>query len=197
VFKKRLIYILSGILQPWLASRLQYIPIGVYKSQNLNSKILNISVHGAESDVIRVFDDKLRLTDEEMQGYLKQADLERYGFKKTVENGKTTDENGKTTTKKTIYYMVTDDCSKITFWEGILEQRLPKKLMNSQIFSTTVKEVESRISGRKTKSCTVGLEIHPGRCSKKALDNGVSKRTASKGCWVCIGCSSATIVYDD
>jgi hypothetical protein len=39
---------------------------------------LNILVHGAESDVVHVFDDKLRLTDKEMQDYLKQADLEKY-----------------------------------------------------------------------------------------------------------------------
>jgi hypothetical protein len=52
----------------------------VYKCRNskLKIKVLNILVHGAESDVVRVFDDKLRLTDKEMQDYLKQADLEQY-----------------------------------------------------------------------------------------------------------------------
>ena len=68
--------------------------------------------------MVRVFDDKLRLTDEEMAEYLKQADLERYGFMKTDEFSTETDENGKTTKKKTIYYKVTDDCSRVAFWES-------------------------------------------------------------------------------
>ena len=90
-------------------------------------------MHGAETDVIRVFDDKLRLTNDEMEEYLKEADLERFGFTKTVEVSTETDENGKTTKKKTIYYKVTDDCSKVMFWESVLEQRLPEKLHASKL----------------------------------------------------------------
>ena len=130
--------------------------------------------------MVRVFDDKLRLTDEEMAEYLKQADLERYGFTKTVEFSTETDENGKTTKKKTIYYKVTDDCSRVAFWESVLEQRMPEKLQASKLSSITVKEVQRRIAGRQTKKCTVGLEIHPNRCLKKSkADNGVSKRGVS------------------
>ncbi|CAB4040135.1 Hypothetical predicted protein [Paramuricea clavata] len=155
---------------------------------------LSPSVNGAESDVVRIFNDKLRLTNKEMQDYLKQADLERYGFTKTVEVSTETDENGKTTTKKTIYYKVTDDCSRVMFWEGILEQRLPEELQASKLSSTIVKEVKSRIAGRKTKSCTVMLEIHPKRCLKKIPDNGVSKRTAHQCNW-CLICFAASIRY--
>jgi hypothetical protein len=157
---------------------------------------LNILVYGAESDVVRVFDDKLRLTDKEMQDYLKQADLERYGFEKTVETSTETDENGKITKKKTIYYKVTDDCNRVMFWEGVLEQRMPEKLQASKLSSATVKEVQRRVVGRKTKSCTVMLEIHSNRCLNKTPDNGVSKRGARRGCgWWCLFCWSASIQY--
>ena len=163
----------------------------------LNCKVLNTLVYGGESDVVRVFDDKLRLTDKEMQDYLKQADLERYGFEKTVETSTETDENGKITKKKTIYYKVTDDCNRVKFWERILEQRLPEKLQSSKLSSATVKEVQRRIAGRKTKSCTVMLEIHSNRCLKKIPDNGVSKRGA-RGCsWGCLFCWAASIQYDN
>ena len=156
-------------------------------------------MHGAESDVVRVFDDKLRLTDEEMAEYLKQADLERYGFTKTVEVSTETDENGKTTRKKTIYYKVTDDCSRVAFWESVLEQRMPEKLQASKLSSSTVKEVQSRIAGRQTKSCMVMLEIHPNRCLKKSrAENGVSKRGTARGCSIwCRFCWSASIQYND
>jgi hypothetical protein len=161
-------------------------------------------VHGAESDVIRVYDDKLRLTEKEMAEYLKQADLENYGFEKIIEQSTVTDEYGKKTTKKTIYYKVTDDCSNVPKWERVLEQRLPEELSESGIFSKTVKEVQSRIIGRKTKSCTVALEIHPSQCRNKT-DRGktVSKRAAGKRCWInccnggCNSCSSVSILYDN
>ena len=147
--------------------------------------------------MIRVFDDKLRLTDEEMAEYLKQADLERYGFTKTVEFSTETDENGKTTKKKTIYYKVTDDCSRVAFWESVLEQRMPEKLQASKLSSTTVKEVQRRINGRQTKNCMVMLEIHPNRCLKKTrADNGVSKRGVRICALVCGICWGASIQYD-
>ena len=157
---------------------------------------LSPSVHGAENDVVRVFDPNLRMTKEEMQEYLKQADLERYGFMKTVEKTTTTDENGKVTVKKTIYYKVTDHCSRVMFWESVLEQRMPKKLPGSKIFSTVGKEVRSRIDGRKTKRCTVGLEIHPREGFKKIVDSGMSKRGAADAMahwW----CAYSSIQYRD
>ena len=148
--------------------------------------------------MVRVFDDKLRLTEKEMTEYLKQADLENYGFTKTVEVSTETDENGRKTRKRTIYYKVTDDCSRVMFWEGVLEQRIPQALKNSKIFSTTHKEIQSRVSGRKTKSCTVGLEIHPNRCLKKTADGDVSKRESTKrNCWLCYWCYQAAIMYND
>ena len=160
---------------------------------------MNISVHGAESDVVRVFDHKLRLTNEEMEEYLRQANLERYGFTKTVEVSTVTDENGKTTKKTTIYYKVTDDCSRVAFWESVLEQRMPEKLQASKLSSTTVKEVQSRIAGRQTKNCMVMLEIHPNRCLKKSgADNKMSKRGISRGCnskGSCFVCWAASIQY--
>ncbi len=88
--------------------------------------------HGALSDLIRIFDDMLDLTTDVMLLYLKQADLENYGFQKTVEVSTETDENGKTTTKTTIYYKVTDDCSNVGKWERVLQQRMPVKLKTSK-----------------------------------------------------------------
>ena len=154
-------------------------------------------MHGAESDVVRVFDDKIHLSNKKMEEYLKQADLERFGFKKTVEVSTVTDENGKTTKKKTIYYKVTDDCSRVMFWESVLEQRMPEELQASKLSSTTVKEVNSRIADRHTKSCTVMLEIHPNQCLRKSADNRVSKRGAL---WCspvfCLICWGASVQYD-
>ncbi|XP_028402205.1 uncharacterized protein LOC114525181 [Dendronephthya gigantea] len=154
---------------------------------------LSPSVNGAESDVVRVFDKKTQMSGEKVMEYLKQADLEKYGFKKTVEESTETDENGKITKKTTIYYLVTDDCSRVWFWESILEQRLPAELRNSKLASTIVKEVKDRITGRKTKTCKVGLEIHPNRCSGKACGNDRGKRGIAGAmhffCW------SASINY--
>ncbi|XP_028402246.1 uncharacterized protein LOC114525219 [Dendronephthya gigantea] len=149
------------------------------------------SVYGAESDVLRVFDENLQLTEKEMEEYMKQANLEKYGFKRTEETTTETDENGEKSTKRIIYYKVTDDCSRVMFWEGVLEQRLPEKLKNLKIFSTTVKEIQNRIAGRKTKECTVGLEIHPGRC----LKSSGSKRRVARACNGCGICWGAAIVY--
>ncbi|XP_028402225.1 uncharacterized protein LOC114525204 [Dendronephthya gigantea] len=153
--------------------------------------LLSPSVYGAESDVLRVFDENLQLTEEEMEEYMKQADLEKYGFKRTEETTFETDENGEKRKRRTIYYKVTDDCSRVMFWEGILEQRLPEKLKSLRILSTTVKEIQNRIAGRKTKECTVGLEIHLDRRRKSSG----SKRSIAGGRG-CIGiCWSAAIVY--
>ena len=136
-----------------------------------------------------------------MEDHLKQANLERYGFKKTVEVSAETDENGKTTKKTTIYYKVTDDCSKVAFWESVLEQRMPEELQASKLSATTVKEVQRRIAGRQTKGCMVMLEIHPNQCVKKgSVDNGVSKRgTARNICMhiYCMFCWAASIQYDN
>ena len=129
-----------------------------------------------------------------MEKYLRQANLERYGFTKTVEVCTETDENDKTTSKKTIYYKVTDDCSRVAFWESILEQRMPKELRASKLSSTSVKEVNNLIAGRRTKSCTVGLEMHPNRCLKRSAYNGVSKRGA-RGCSWCGACWRGSIQF--
>ena len=155
-----------------------------------------ILVHGGESDVIRIFDGKLRLSEKQMQDYLKKADLENYGFTKTVEVSTETDENGRKTTKRTIYYKVTDDCSRVMFWEGVLEKRMPKELQASKLSQITVKEVEKRIAGRDTKQCTVGLEIHLNRCLTKSDNDGKSKR-AARGCsnGFCLICFTAAISY--
>ena len=156
-------------------------------------------MHCAETDVVRVFDEKLHFTEKEIFEYLKEADLEGYGFERTVEVSTETDENGKKTSKRTIYYKRTDDCSRVMFWESILDQRLPEKLRNSKITSTVVKEVKSRITGRKTKSCTVMVEIHPNRClASAASGNSVSKRSKRAWCGlICFVCKGVVIAYDD
>ena len=125
--------------------------------------------------------------------YLKQANLEKHGFVKTTEVSTETDENGKKTTKTSIHYKVTDDCSKVMYWESILSKRLPKKFTNPKIILDTVKEVESRI----TKSCTVILEVHPKSYKAHTAKNDVSKREARCRwpCWICRICFSARIAY--
>lgn len=159
----------------------------------------------AETDVVRVFDENLTLSEKEIAQCLKDANLEKYGFTRSEEKSTETDENGKKITKKTIYYLVTDDCSRVMFWESVLQQRLPKKLRESNIFMKTVKEVESRIKDRKTMTCKIGLEIHvnPNRCliRKTADKDGNIKRGLRRGCCnfftCCNSCSSATIIYAD
>ena len=167
----------------------------------MNSFCLLLSVHSIISDLIRIFDDLLDLTTDRMTYYLKLADLENHGFNKTVEFSTEIDENGKATTKKTIYYKVTDHCSQVKKWERVLEERMPVELRRSKIFSKTVKEVESRITGRKTKSCTVGLEVHPDRCLKKIPDYRVGKkgsqcRRIGGSCCNCQWCSIAGIDFE-
>ena len=147
--------------------------------------------------MIRVFDENLKLTEKQMEKYLKEADLESQGFKRTEEVSTETDENGRKRTKRTIYYRVTDNCSRVKFWEGILEQRLPKPLRNPRLTSTMVKEVQRRIADRKTKRCTVGLEIHPNKCSHEIpSNNGVGKRRMRRGCNRCFLCFNSKVEYD-
>ena len=156
----------------------------------------------SENDVVRLFNPKLDLSEKELTKILKEAKLEEAGFKRTVESSTVTDENGKKTEKKTIYYMVKDDCTKVGFWEGVLEQRLPDDFLSSKIGSTLVREIESRIQGRSAKYCMIGLEIHVNRCLPDSEDPSyLSKRRA--GCWLwancpcngCRGCSTVKIMY--
>ena len=152
--------------------------------------------------MVRVFNRKSHVVNKEILEYLEQVDLEKYGFKKTVEVTSETVKNGKKTTKRMIHYRVTDDCSRVKYWDDVLEKLMPKKWQLSEIFSTAAKEVQSRISGRKTKSCSFGLEIHTNTCSNDDKASGVSKRSvakgksSTKGCRICIGvCSTSTIQY--
>lgn len=124
---------------------------------------------------------------------MKKANLEKYGFKKSVEVSTTSDENGKTTTKKTILYSVTDDCSKVVFWESILEQRLPALLLGSNITRTSTKEVQSRIARCRTQFSKFELEIHPKMVGKQS---DMTKRGAStKALLKCWFCAKSTIAY--
>ena len=142
---------------------------------------MNILVLCEETDDVPVFDDDMDLTGEELLEYMKNAELEKYGFERTVEISTGTDENGKKISKRIIYYKRTDYCSKMMVWESILEQRLPEKLRNSKIFSTTMKEVESRIAGGETKKkCAIIVEINPMGLLNTSDVNSVSKR----GCWL-------------
>ena len=133
-----------------------------------------------------------------MKLILKKADLERFGFKKTVEISRETDENGKTTEKKTIHYKVTDQCTKVEYWEEILAKRLPKGWKKWSL--KTVKEVKRRIAGRKTKQCTFGLEIHPNRgCPQPDQSNKKKRALGRCGPWShccrCYYCSASSIRY--
>ena len=153
---------------------------------------------------MRIFDENLHMTEQEMKQYLKKAQLEKYGFVRSEENSTEIDEDGKKIEKKTIHYMATGDCSRVPILERILEQRLPEKMRRADIFSKTVKEVQRRINGRKTEACKVGLELHvgPNRClDKTANNNGKSKRSLRRGCcnWFncCDVCFEAAIIYAD
>ena len=156
----------------------------------------------SENDVVRLFNPKLDLSEKELTKILKEAKLEEAGFKRTVESSTVTDENGKKTEKKTIYYMVKDHCTKVGFWEGVLEQRLPDDFLSSKIGSTLVREIESRIQGRSPKYCMIGLEIHVNRCLPDSENPGYqSKRRAGCGWWSdcrcqgCTNCNAVKIVY--
>ena len=156
---------------------------------------LSPSVHGGETDVIRVYRGKLGLTDKEIDDYLKQADLENHGFEKTVEVRYETDKNGKKTRKRAVYFKVTDHCSNVGKWEAVLVQRLPEQLRASKLSSTILNEVKYRLAGRKTQSCAVILEVHYQCSPAETPLRSVNKRTA-RGCWVCVGsCSSVAITY--
>ena len=72
----------------------------------------------AESDVVRVFNPELKLSEKELLKILAEANLEEAGFKRTMESSFVTDENGQKTEKKTIYFMVKDECSKVGFWKA-------------------------------------------------------------------------------
>lgn len=150
---------------------------------------MNILVRCEGTDDVPVLDDNIDLTEEELVEYMTEADLEKHGFERTAEISTGTDENGKKTSKRTVYYKRTDDCSRMMVWESILEQRLPEKLRNSKIFSTTVKEIESRIAGRKTRRCTIIVELRPIGLVNSSDVNSVSKRGYPKGCflWWCNG----------
>ena len=77
-------------------------------------------------------------------------------------------------------------CSGKVFWST--------ELQASKLSQITVKEVQNRIAGRDTKQCTVGLEIHPNRCSKTNDNDGKSKRVA-RGCILHLFCWTASISF--
>ena len=130
-----------------------------------------------------------------MQNDLIKADLESYGFERTVETKREIDKKGQITVKKTIHYKVIDDCSKVGKWEKILAKRLPKYW--TKWFEKTEREVKKRIAGHKPKQCEFGVEIHPQRgCGKeKSITNGGKKRVRRFTCWFCSGCSNAIIRF--
>ena len=78
-----------------------------------------------ETDVIRVFDPKVKLPHSEMRALLAKADLVSAGFTKTEETQIITGEDGKKRKKLVISYTVHDACSNVTFWEGKRRARLP------------------------------------------------------------------------
>ena len=82
----------------------------------------------AETDVIRVFNPKMRMQPKKLKEILSKAQLELAGFTKTEETRSDTDKNGKTIVKKITYYIVKDDCSKRSKWDKILRERLPEEV---------------------------------------------------------------------
>lgn len=128
-----------------------------------------------------------------MEDALKNANLQEYGFVKTEELTTVKDENGKTTMKKTILYSVTDECSSVEYWEGLLERHFPDKLISSKMASDVVKGVQSRIQGRSTKYCVFGLEVHRKINPETQLRSKRAVKGASVKHW---WCSCAKIAYE-
>ncbi|CAB4045605.1 Hypothetical predicted protein, partial [Paramuricea clavata] len=111
------------------------------------------SRHSAESsigetDVIRVFDPKVKLPLPETRALLTKADLVSAGFTKTEETQIVTGENGKKRKKLVISYIVQDACSNVTFWEEKLRTRLP--IFSKSLTRKVIDEVEERIDNRTT-----------------------------------------------
>ena len=178
--------------------------IVIYFPSQVNEQILIVSVRGTESDVVRVFDDKLRLTKKEMEDHLKQANLERYGFNKTVEVSTETDENGKTTKKTTIYWWYVQG-----YWWLLQSGVLGKCFGATHAWRAASFKAVCNYCQRSSKAYRRSpderlhgvLEIHPNQCVKKgSVDNGVSKRgTARNICMhiYCMFCWAASIQYDN
>lgn len=117
----------------------------------------------AETDVVRVFDPNLQLSEEAVMKILKEMDLNWQDHTSSVQTSVVTRsmEYGKNRkeTEKTIRFMVQNPCSKAGFWKGVFEQNLPDHLLSSKIGSTFVRDIQSRVNGRKTKYCKIGLEF--------------------------------------
>ena len=97
-----------------------------------------------------------------LRALLKKADLVSAGFTKTEESQIVTGEDGKKVTKEVTYYTVKDSCSNVSYWEGIIHERLPT--FSEALTSKVIKEVDQRIGGRATEYCRFGIEIHFRLC---------------------------------
>ena len=115
-----------------------------------------------ETDVVRVFDPSVRMPRERLRALLRKADLISAGFTKTVETQVVTDEDGKKVTKEVTYYSVKDSCSNVSYWEGIIRERLPT--FSEALTRKVIREVDQRTDGRATEYCRFGLEIHFKLC---------------------------------
>ena len=99
---------------------------------------------------------------ERLRALLRKADLVSAGFTKTVETQIVTDEDGKKVTKDVTYYSVKDSCSNVSYWEGIIHERLPS--FSEALTRKVISEVDQRTRGRATEYCRFGLEIHFNLC---------------------------------
>ena len=99
--------------------------------------------------------------------------MESFGFKRTEETTTETDENGNIVRSKSINYQVTDDCTKVKYWEGILAQRLGKGWRKRS--SKMVREVKTRIAGKNTKQCEFGVEFQLKDDSQKNGENDAKR----------------------
>ena len=162
------------------------------------NRYVTLFLDAAETDVLRIFDPNLKMTNKQLMEVLAKANLTAYGFEMTKETAIETDENGKKTLKITIRYMVTDACSMAEFWLKLLKQRIPGLDSNGlKLGKTFVREIKTRVNNRGTKYCKIGLEIHLSRCPRQPVTsaNRLTKRSSQRGCHWCIICFNAKIVY--
>ena len=99
---------------------------------------------------------------EQLRALLASADLESAGFTKTEETQIVTCEDGVKGKKEVTYYTVRDSCSNVSYWEEIVQDRLPT--FSKALTKKVVEEEEERIGNRATEYCEFGLEIHFKLC---------------------------------
>ncbi|XP_032237708.1 uncharacterized protein LOC116618293 [Nematostella vectensis] len=131
---------------------------------------------------LRVFDKNLKISDEEIQRRLKEADLEGHGFKKEVVTKLMKVPGQKTPNYlKQYFYYKTVACDRVMEVErelsGLLKGAMSKKVVTKMGRAVRDKGLV------KDAMCRTGVEIH----LNKEQSCGQKKRQKRSPCWVCYG----------